>query len=65
MTLHQQIRCAEREVALRIRVYPRFIRQKRMTEEKAIYEMQTMQQIVNTLKALEKDESPRASGTPL
>ena len=52
MTLEQQIAAAARELAMRERVYPRFVAAKRMTQDKADHEIAAMRAIVETLRAL-------------
>jgi hypothetical protein len=46
----EQIACAERELALRRAAYPRFVANKRMTQDKADHEIAAMEAIVDTLK---------------
>lgn len=53
ITLSEEIACVERELRLRMRVYPRFVANKRMTKEKADREIELMRSVVDRLKALE------------
>jgi len=40
--IDEQIRCVEREIGMRERVYPRWIEAKRMTQKKADQEIEAM-----------------------
>lgn len=53
ITLSEEIACVERELRLRLRVYPRFVSTKRMTKEKAEREIELMRSVVDRLKGLE------------
>lgn len=53
-TIDDQIACVEREIALRRRVYPRWIANKRMTERTARYEIDVMTEVLNTLKEVKR-----------
>lgn len=50
--LTEQVACAEREVAMRRRVYPRWVEAKKMTQQKADHEIAAMEKIAETLKTL-------------
>lgn len=50
MTLPDQLSAARRELALRRRVYPNWIRANRMSTEKAKHEIEAMEAIVQTLE---------------
>lgn len=52
-TLAEQIACVEREIAMRRRVYPRWVGAKRMTAAKAAAEIATMESVLSTLKSME------------
>ena len=52
ISLEQQLACAKRELALRQRVYPRFITQNRMTATQAAHELAAMTAIVTTINHL-------------
>lgn len=54
VTLEVQIACAKREVAMRKRVYPTFIRAGRMNQFKAQEEIAAMEAVVKTLEGLRK-----------
>lgn len=53
--LDHQIRCVKREVYLRERVYPAFIRQGRLTETEADYQLRAMRSVLKTLEAVARD----------
>jgi len=55
--LDRQIACVEREIAMRLRVYPSWIGQKRMTQDKADTEIATMQGVLATLQFLKALET--------
>lgn len=48
--IDDQIACVEREIALRSRVYPRWIADKRLTQVKADREMACMNAVLETLR---------------
>jgi len=50
--LDKQLACAERELAMRQRAYPRWVADGRMTAEKMAYEIAAMAAIRDTLHAL-------------
>jgi hypothetical protein len=50
--LRDQMACVTRELAMRRRVYPRFVSQGRMTVEEATREAWHMQAVLDTLRAL-------------
>lgn len=52
VTLEQQLACAKRELALRQRVYPRFIDQGRISSALAARELAAMAAIIVTLEEL-------------
>lgn len=49
-TLDDEIACARRELAMRERVYPRWIQAGRMTPEQSRHEIATMRAIVKRLE---------------
>lgn len=49
VSLADQIACVEREIAMRERVYPRWVQSERMTQEKADRELLTMRAVLATL----------------
>lgn len=53
VTLSEEIYCVERELKLRERVYPRFVANKRMTQERADREIELMRSVLRRLKSLE------------
>lgn len=56
MALVDQIKCAERELAMRRNVYPKLVITKRMNQEKADKEINGMEAIVATLRAKQEEE---------
>ena len=50
-TLEEQISCVTREIALRERVYPRWVEGGRMTKQKADHEIASMKAALGTLMA--------------
>jgi hypothetical protein len=58
VSLQSQVECAKRELAMRRRVYPRFIENGSMTGQKANQELAAMEAIVATLQRL-RDEVMR------
>jgi len=52
ISLTDQIRCVSRELALRRRVYPRFVGSGRMKPEEAEREIERMQAVLHTLQEL-------------
>lgn len=55
--LAEQIRCARRELAMRVSFYPNLIKSGRMREDQAQREIDTMQAILDTLEGLERGEN--------
>ena len=49
-----QIKCVEREIAMRKRVYPRFVKNGKMTQQEADAELAAMEAVLKTLN--EKSE---------
>jgi hypothetical protein len=60
VTIEQQLACVKREIALRERVYPRFVAEQRLTQEKADAELATMRAVLVTLGTV-KDYPPLSS----
>jgi hypothetical protein len=52
VSIEDQVRAAEREAALRRRVYPRWVGDGKMTQAKADAEIAAMEAIIETLKSL-------------
>lgn len=50
INIDDMIKCAEREVGMRERVYPRWVEAKKMSQTKADSEIATMKAIVEFLK---------------
>lgn len=51
-TLADQIACVEREIAMRYRVYPMWIEQRRMGQDKADREIRAMEAVLATLQGV-------------
>lgn len=54
--LSEQIKCVEREIVLRRRVYPRWVESGRMKQAKADQEIAAMEAILETLRRFERYE---------
>ena len=50
--IYEQIKCVEREIAMRERAYPRWVSQGKITQAKADQEINTMKKVRETLKSL-------------
>jgi hypothetical protein len=61
MTIKEQLDCAKRELAMRERVYPRWVLQEKMDQKKADHEIACMKAIVATLTPLAEQESGQMS----
>lgn len=59
-SLDDQIRCVEREIAMRERVYPKLIKGGRMKQATADQEYLTMKAVLRTLVILEEDRKRHA-----
>lgn len=59
-SLEQQIACIEREVAMRVHVYARFVIERRMTQAKADHELGAMRAALTTLKSLQENANAKA-----
>jgi hypothetical protein len=59
--LHDQISCVRREIAMRIRVYPRMVETRAMTQEWADFQIAQMQAVLATLEALQAQNEPQLS----
>lgn len=53
LTLADQVACVEREIRMRQKVYPRWIGQGKMTQDKADHEIACMRAVLETLKGLQ------------
>lgn len=61
--LADQVRCVEREVALRERLYPDFVARRRMTPADSKRELVRMRAVLRTLRRLaEEDAHHQANG---
>lgn len=58
ITLEQQIACVRRELALRQRVYPKWVATSRMKQAEADKELAAMQAVHDTLAALAEKPAP-------
>jgi hypothetical protein len=56
ISLNQQIEAVKREIALRKRVYPAWVTQKRMKQPAATFEIEAMEAVLSTLEALQRGE---------
>lgn len=56
--LAAQIACVEREIAMRERVYPRWVSEKRMPQKKADDEMAAMRAVLRTLRGIAEAPDP-------
>lgn len=50
VSIDAQVRCVEREIAMRERVYPRWVQSGRMTPNKAREELVTMRAVLGSLQ---------------
>lgn len=62
--LAAQIRCIERELALRKRVYPRLLKNGTLTQHMAAHELLTMEAVLATLQALRAQQEVPDAATP-
>lgn len=53
VSLEKQLACAKRELALRVRMYPTWVRAKRLNPLKAEDEIAAMRAIIKTLEGLQ------------
>jgi hypothetical protein len=56
ITTKDKLKCAERELALRQRVYPKFVEQGKMSEGQKEHELAAMQAIVDDYRAAVEKE---------
>ena len=57
ITIEQQIASVQREIGMRERVYPAWVRNKKMSQEKADYEIEAMRAVLVSLEALRLKDS--------
>lgn len=57
MSLDEQIACVKREIAMRERVYPRFIESGKLKQQKADREIEAMKAVLETLTVLASQET--------
>ena len=57
--LDQQIECVSREIGMRQRVYPGWVKAGRMSQTKADHEIAAMQAVLTTLQSLKSKETPQ------
>lgn len=55
-TVADKLACAQRELSMRKRVYPRWVEQGYMSQTKASYEIRMMEEIVKDYTELESKE---------
>jgi len=53
-TLTEQIASVEREIAMRKHVYPRWVEDGRYTQQKADHEIECMESVLRTLRAVKR-----------
>ncbi len=53
-TFQQQIECVRREIGMRERVYPNWVANKKLKQEKADYEIACMKAVLGTLTSLNR-----------
>lgn len=58
VSIQRQIACVEREIALRRRAYPRWVRAGRMTQRDADRELAEMESVLATLRGLKAEVEP-------
>jgi hypothetical protein len=56
MPVAEMLKCAERELALRKRVYPNLVRRGKMTVTQSDYELKTMERIADHFRTLAADQ---------
>ena len=59
MNISDQIKCVERELNMRRRVYPSWVERERMTQQKADYEISAMEAVLSTLKDVAENQEFR------
>jgi hypothetical protein len=56
ITMLDQIACVKREIAMRERVYPRWVESKKMSQQKADKEIETMRTVLITLETMNQQQ---------
>jgi hypothetical protein len=57
-TLAEQMKCVDREIAMRSIVYPGRVRAGKMAQAKADYELAVMREVLRTLQRFAQEQSP-------
>jgi hypothetical protein len=52
ISLEDQIKCVQREIGMRERVYPRWVANGKMSPQKADHELEAMQAVLATLQSM-------------
>lgn len=65
VTVPEQIAAIEREIAMRGRVYPRWVAAGKMTQAKADHELRAMRAALDTLRSLGPPHASLAGALPL
>lgn len=61
-TFKQQIECVEREIAMRERVYPNWVAQGKLRQEKANYQIGCMRAVLRSLESLNRQYEEMKNG---
>lgn len=64
ISIQEQIKCVEREIAMRRRVYPRLVISGKMTAREKDKQIATMQAVYNTLILAERTHLHRSCNQP-
>lgn len=56
-TIEEQIKCVKREIAMRKRVYPKWVKYNRMKQEEADHEITCMESVLKTMEGLSNQTS--------
>lgn len=56
-TVREQIACVEREIAMRKRIYPRWVMEKKISAKDANYEIRCMECVKDSLLLMPKEVS--------
>lgn len=63
-TIEQQIDAVKREINMRRRVYPRWVQLKKMSSERADFELNCMSEVLHTLQLLKFNQEKERSLFP-